>query len=213
MTEFNDLLSDIRESKRFMTLDEAIARDSAGYNNPNHVNAKFRVLDHVFNTIGNGIDNVVEFFEQYSLHHGELVAPLAESDAEQRPFNPYPNFKKSYSLVWSEGCIGELPTDWIEGAIWFYNECRTYFQNGAVGHWGSYNGTVSPVWGKAIARYKTPDITDEEFFAAVTKAYNVEFNGDLPDFLSRRWEIQKTTCMSFIEETLEFLQKELDSRK
>lgn len=48
MTEFNDLLSDIRESKRFMTLDEAIARDSAGYNNPNHVNAKFRVLDHVF---------------------------------------------------------------------------------------------------------------------------------------------------------------------
>lgn len=111
-----------------------------------------------------------------------------------------------------DALFNSLPPAAGEGAIWFYSECLTYFQNGAVGYWGSYNGTVSPDWGKAIARYKTPDITDEEFFAAVTKAYNVEFNGDLPDFLSRRWEIQKTTCMSFIEETLEFLQKELDSR-
>lgn len=46
-------------------------------------------------------------------------------------------------------------------------------------------------------------MTKEEFHAAVSKAYNLEYNGDTKEFIKAGWEKEKVRIKEFLDETLE----------
>lgn len=56
--------------------------------------------------------------------------PMIKYWLEGRPhaFDPYPNFKEQYSVIYQAPKFLELGKEWIEAAIWFYESCREYFE-------------------------------------------------------------------------------------
>ena len=151
-------------------IDYATYNHQTLYASPSYEQSKLKVLDHMFNVIGNGITDS-EFFttpltevqaletqkwynvntvwcgykrvcitdlsfvfpdyshlpiystEQFDC---EEVKLWRKSDVSYK-FEPYPNFKKEYSLVWKYN-IKELGIEWIQTAIWFYEKCKEWFE-------------------------------------------------------------------------------------
>ena len=161
--------------------------DFATYNYPvlyastSYEQSKLKVLDHLFNVIGNGI-NETEFYTKpltklqtletqkwYSVdkvwsgykrvcitdlsfvfpdyshlpiyavepNDCEEVKLWRESDVSYK-FEPYPNFKKEYSLVWKYD-MKTFGNEWIEIAIWFYEKCKEWFETEVKDNSNFYN--------------------------------------------------------------------------
>jgi hypothetical protein len=206
---------DVLASKRLMTLDEATFKYLSMWGKPrgNPLSARFRFLDYVFNTIGNGLRSKGELFNAYSIANDAVGDVIPPSDDPLDKKNPYPNFKKEYSTIYSVP-LKDMPTDWLEGVLWYYEECKTYFENGAEGYSYAYPSKQNrdDELAKYIEKYRKDGQSEEEYFAAVSNAYECEFRGDIPDFQTRRWEKEKARILDFISNTMEYIKEELDKR-
>lgn len=116
-------------------------------------------------------------------------------------WNPYPNFNKRYSAIWFPEFREVAGDEWVAEAVWYYGKCREWFMTNSNEYHGSYP-TGNP--GKD-AQYMVDMIkqrdrydTDEEF----SKAYGLEYTGDMSDFMTRRSQKTIDEALAFIDETI-----------
>ena len=126
-------------------------------------------------------------------------------DCKDYPWTPYPNFEKKYSTVY-EPEFKYLGKEWIEAAIWFYEECVKFFNN------------TPELYAYAYPR-KSQRETDNRLYDArvrlqsyksneeISEAYECEFDGDIDKFLRLRWEKELSRIDRFISETLSYLRE------
>lgn len=206
---------DVLASKRLMTLDEAVYSYSKSWGRVagNPLSARFSFIDYVFNVIGNGLHSKGELFSAFSISNDAVGEVMQASDAPMELKNPYPNFNKNYSTIYSVP-LKDLPTDWLEGVLWYYEECKTYFENGAEGYSYAYPSKQNKDedFLKAFERYRKEGQTEEELYAEVSKAYELEYRGDVQDFQQRKWDKEKARILDFIGDTLTYIKGELDKR-
>lgn len=188
-------------------------------------NVRFSVMDQTLNVIGNGIRSKGEFLSHISVPAGTQVSDVLPPENAERPkymedyvFTPYPNFNKQYSLVWRMP-LAAIPTAWLEEAVWFYGECQKFFAGPDANNYSyayppakqnSSNGLAR--WQEIVDRRRAEGQDDAQLAASMTKDYEVEYRGDLEDFLIRRWAKEKAKIDAFITETLTLLHGELTSR-
>lgn len=256
---------------RILTPDEFIIRAVNAYpslyGSPTYEEAKFRIFDHIFNTIGNGVrkhdfvgtpvteretDDAQKWFCCSEAAYGysktrqlddcniqmpdseslECVVPVdemkdhpnivywVEFDTSYKRI-PYPNFKKTYSLVWKSDPVklDVLGPKWIEGAIWFYSKCLEYFNDTeACSHYSvAFPKATEDETENTVEQYKKflCDVQKYPTNEDISKAYECEFIGDRNDdadvaaFISRRWDKEHAEILAFIEETLGHLKGQL----
>lgn len=126
-------------------------------------------------------------------------------DCKDYPWTPYPNFNKRYSTVY-EPEFKDLGKEWIEAAIWFYEECVKFFNN-------------TPEWYVDAYPCKSQRETDNQLYdmrvrlqsyksnEEISEAYECEFDGDIDKFLRLRWEKELSRIDRFISETLSYLRE------
>ena len=126
-------------------------------------------------------------------------------DCKDHSWTPYPNFEKKYSTVY-EPEFKDLGKEWIEAAIWFYEQCVEFFQ------------TTPEQYVYAYPR-KSQRETDNLLFMArwmvlsyksnkeISEAYGCEFDGDFDKFLRLRWEKDLSRIDRFIFKTLSYLRE------
>ena len=126
-------------------------------------------------------------------------------DCKDYPWTPYPNFEKKYSTVY-EPEFKDLGKEWIEAAIWFYEECVEFFNNTPEWYVYAYpckfqRETDNRVYDMKVRlqSYKT----NEE----ISEAYGCEFDGDIDKFLRLRWEKDLSRIDRFISKTLSYLRE------
>lgn len=208
---FNVIGNGIRDDEELL---EEISYDSCAheFNETDHIKGSFYYgyteMDEVKDDNGNiiasfpKVGSSITIPERDKNKHPEVVKWLRCS---AYPFKPYPNFKEDYSLVYKAPIFLELGNEWIFSAIRFYESCRTWFQTNECKYHGAFpcenededNRRISQMEG-FLKKYKTHD--------EITKAYECEFNGDVVDFMIRRWEIERTRIHKFIDKTVDMLQ-------
>ena len=126
-------------------------------------------------------------------------------DCKDYPWTPYPNFEKKYSTVY-EPEFKNLGKEWIEAAIWFYEECVEFFNNTPEWYVYAYpckfqRETDNRVYDMKVRlqSYKS----NEE----ISEAYGCEFDGDIDKFLRLRWEKDLSRIDRFISKTLSYLRE------
>ena len=134
--------------------------------------------------------------------HPEVILWI---DCKDYPWTPYPNFEKKYSTVY-EPEFKDLGNEWIEAAIWFYEECVDFFNN-------------TPEWYAYAYPCKSQRETDNRVYdmkvrlqsyksnEEISEAYECEFDGDIDKFLRLRWEKELSRIDRFISETLSYLRE------
>jgi hypothetical protein len=127
--------------------------------------------------------------------------------------NPYPNFEKDCSIVWSSD-FKSLGQEWREIAIWFYTKCHEYFYDQYQCYSYDYSFPYFDTYqNRDLTHHRLEDfqkhIKDKyESYEALSKAYGVEgYNGDDYDFLVRRWQKEKTRIIAYINETIKYLEE------
>lgn len=186
--------------------------------------SRFRVMDQIFNVNGNGIRSKADFLAYISVPAGTPISDVVPPDTAVKPKwgddvrAPYPNFQTRYSLV-GDCPMKDIPTDWLEEMIWFYNECINFFNGPNVSAYShaypctSTIGSSLESWTESLAKRRKEGQTDAEHYAAITKDYECEFNGDVEEFVKRRWATELARIMSFINDTIAAAEKELKKRK
>lgn len=184
----------------------------------------FSMLDDIFNGSGSGINSKGDFFNYISVPADTkftiVLPPSVEAPKHMETYvaKPYPNFKERYSLLY-EMQLKDMPIEWVEAALWFYTTCRNFFLGDKVGHYHyAYPSAKNPEnqlkqWTEALEKRRKEGQTDEQFYAAVTKDYETEYNGDLEDFLKRHWEKELNRILKFISKTRSKLNREIKKRK
>jgi len=124
-------------------------------------------------------------------------------DCKDYPWTPYPNFQKKYSTVY-EPEFKDLGNEWIEAAIWFYEECVEFFNK--TPEWYAYaypcksqRETDTRVYDMKV-RLRSYKSNEE-----ISEAYGCEFDGDIDKFLRLRWENDLIRIDRFVSETLSYL--------
>lgn len=126
-------------------------------------------------------------------------------------FSPYPNFKKRYSMVWEDD-IAVLDISWLLAAQDYYQKMQKFFNSENVHHYSSacppegqkLNQMIQDM-DKAFTRYKTEGMSEEDYRAAVSKAYECEYTGDTKLFIQTRWSKELGRIHTFLDDTLKRL--------
>lgn len=143
---------------------------------------------------------------------------LRAGDADSISF--YPNFQKEYSMMWDD--ISELDISWTQEALFFYNSAKNFFTGPNNHLYSSACPRLSDKKGwefkikeyeESFNKYKKPDQTQEDFYFEITKAYNTVYNGDTKFFIALRWKNELDRILSFIDETIERLQEDLNIKE
>lgn len=157
---------------------------------------------------GKSIDGV--FSESEKVLHPEVKKWVGFNTV--RNFDPYPNFSKEYSTFWQID-TSILSQEWIGEIIWFYKKCQDFF-NGPDAHTYHYavpknekklQSTIN-AFENAFNRYSKDCNTEEEKNEAISNAYNLKYDGDTLDFITRKWETELNRILTFIDETITMLE-------
>lgn len=181
-----------------------------------------------------GYTEVTSYGEEYDLDDERFLMPVNGSDLEElfseaekadhpevkrwikvnanTKFIPYPNFEKTYSIVWRMD-TALLTEEWIDEIIWFYRKCEEFF-DGPNSY--EYHSAI-PADARQLERrvkdqdqhltkYMKADKPVEECWADITAAYGTEYRGDTLDFLQRRWEKEHNRIRAYITETIAMLE-------
>jgi len=119
-------------------------------------------------------------------------------------FRPYPNFQKQYSLIWKLPEIFSLLNDeWKKEIIWFYEKCEFAINNGCFKNYSEFPTGSKKIDQRHVEEMKKfiGDRTNEQ----VSKDYEVYFDGNVEDFLNRKWLKTKKEYLEFIKETIEYI--------
>ncbi len=131
-------------------------------------------------------------------HHPDIVFWM---DSGYCKWNPYPNFKKQYSIIWKADFRKVAGDDWVKEAVWYYGKCREWFAANS----NQYHGAYPTGDQRKDTRYLDEMITARDRYEsdeAFSKAYGHEYTGDMHDFMTRRSEKTKADVIAFIDETI-----------
>lgn len=135
-----------------------------------------------------------------------------EEDLSDNVLVPYPNFQKSSSLVWKVD-LRALDVSWAEAAKVFYLQAKEFFNSKEINRYSD----AFPVQGEKreeeIRQYTEiftrigAKKSQEEQYAYITQQYGfgVEYNGNVVEFLEKRWNLRKIEISQFLDDTLEHL--------
>lgn len=127
-------------------------------------------------------------------------------------FVPYPNFDDKYSLVYRTN-FKDLDPKWHSAAIWYYTKCLEYFNSeksstyhyafpktfdNPIDEYRNSNEQILSGWKTALDRYDSNE--------SISEAYEQEYNGNLEEFVTTRWNNEKARIIKFINDTIEMLQ-------
>lgn len=218
----------ISEGRVILTPRQMVIRSAARYPalySGQFEEVRFKVMDQIFNVLGNGIRSKSEFLAHISVPTGTVISnEMPPENAEKTKWDkmyvrtPYPNFQKKYSLV-GEVPLENIRTDWLEEMEWFYMECQKFFAGENVNHYPyafpSSNTGASTVkeWTEIAERRTAEAKSPEEFQKAWVRDYESEYHGDIEDFLTRRWAKKLSEIETFITGTIDLLHGELTNRK
>ena len=166
--------------------------------------AKFKVFDQLFNTIGNGISNDKELLEELTYYEfdKDRAMELVLKDFD-RFRDPYPNFQKKYSVVWTSN-FKEFGPEWCDAAIWFYDVvCREYFDDGAYDYYEKYpcaNNRETQDRIRAMNQIALR-VSKEELL----REFSLDYNGDMHEALCNKWNNQLQNIYKFIDNTVDML--------
>ena len=131
---------------------------------------------------------------------------------------PYPNFYTRYSLLHLIE-LEKLDDSWLQAGISYYVGCREFFNGPDAVHYHSAWPADPKKQVQLILDYETSIArcikgidSQNEQWAAVSKAYEVAYKGDTALFIQERWKKENTRIGAFIEKTLMMLQENLDKR-
>lgn len=165
-----------------------------------------KVITYMYETIQRTIPDTmgprVTVFEMDKPFHPDMKV-WKEEDNE--PFSaPYPNFDKEYSLIYKVD-LSEHGLEWIDAAIWFYEECRCFFRGPNVSQYHDAFPCETPEKTlRCIEDYQNA-LTKYTSYDAITNAYGVEYRGDIEDFILRRWTKTLGEIYVFLDEALQYL--------
>ena len=235
-------------------------------------NGKLSLLDHIFNTIGSGIDTSEEFIKLISGKNNNVdlsvikdsyskdkysgythVNVILEDDDDitlnyipdkyslmfpardkknfmhislenqhkypdvilwkkmkniQHIFTPYPNFEKIYSTIYKIDFdkLQNHREEWINIMIYFYTYCKNYFESKeSLGYENAFPSNSKEKDLKRIEDYQC-HMKKYESNEAISEAYELEYNGDIEDFITRRWEKDKSEWIEFCNDSINFLE-------
>jgi hypothetical protein len=126
-------------------------------------------------------------------------------DSRRYPWHPYPNYKEEYSIVYRSN-FKELGNEWIDAAIWYYEQAQEYMKTIPNGYHGAYPTGDAKEDARLIKGY-------EEFMdkyktnAEVSAAYGVEYNGNLEEMVAARWKKEHARINEFITNTINYLKE------
>lgn len=213
--------------------------------------SKMAVLGHMFNTIGSGthdfintitgkpldFNTIKDFFGDIAVYQyqkngkSKLITNLNDEDENfvypiekdiNYFHNPYPNFQKQYSLVYSSN-YPLMDNEWKRAALDFYLYCKDFFNNPERSKTYHYSFEFDSL--DSLSDSQKRDIKDMKqrihnlSAKKISKDYGTEFIGspknddDIANFLKNRWLKEKEKIYKFLDETISMLEKDLNLTK
>ena len=213
--------------------------------------SKMAVLGHMFNTIGSGthdfintitgkpldFNTIKDFFGDIAVYQyqkngkSKLITNLNDEDENfvypiekdiNYFHNPYPNFQKQYSLVYSSN-YPLIDNEWKRAALDFYLYCKDFFNNPERSKTYHYSFEFDSL--DSLSDSQKRDIKDMKqrihnlSAKKISKDYGTEFIGspknddDIANFLKNRWLKEKEKIYKFLDETISMLEKDLNLTK
>lgn len=125
------------------------------------------------------------------------------SDKTETQRVPYPNFDEKYSLIYKTN-FKELGEEWIDAAIWFYEDAKKWFETKSKYYHYAYPSHSERKDQSLIDSFteKFQKYSDND---SISKDYGVEFHGDIDDFARRRWQKELTRINTFIDNSIQML--------
>lgn len=170
-----------------------------------------------------GYENVKKFpsGNEYPVGHSSVVA--LESDKHLYPnikywldntmydWTPYPNFKEDYSIIYRSNFL-TYGDEWLKAAIWFYERAYAFFMERS-----QHYPYAFPCKTKQETNRRTKDMEEMlkkySSFEEISEAYECEFNGDVVDFQTRRWNKELERILKFIVNTIDLLKSNLKDKQ
>lgn len=116
-------------------------------------------------------------------------------------WRPYPNFQKRYSAIWFPNFRKVAGDEWVAAAVWYYGKCRDWFATDGNKYHGAYpSGNQAKDAQYLTEMFKQRDRYESD--EAFSKAYGLEYTGDMVDFMTRRSAADQAKCLEYIEETI-----------
>lgn len=140
---------------------------------------------------------------------------------EQSDFVPYPNFQKKYSTLFRKEIQPLLNESWLTAMKFFYKECKEFFNSERIHDYHYYfpraedNNKWKKIindYSKSFKKYEDGSKNNEEVYDKISKAYELQYNGDIKQFIINRGNLNKKENLNFIEEAfseIDFLLKKL----
>lgn len=152
----------------------------------------------------NKYENIIALESEKHLYPNVKLWVKSNGKDEYPDFRvPYPNFEEQYSIVHRTQFF-EFGEEWIGAAIWFYEQCNTFFDEKS-----EYYHYAYPSHNKKQDERLVRDLSERfrmySSYEEISKAYGVEFYGDIDDFARRRWQEELKDIRLFINKTINML--------
>lgn len=206
---------DIEKSKRYLNETSFV-----GYSKVNEIDLGSRVLKTPdFSSIV--IENI---FEEDKKNYPEVIHWIGSNPKldkidimEERKglnieakFRPYPNFSDKFSILWNnkDEMLNILSEDWIKEIVWFYKSSLEAINQGCFKDYQEFpTGSQKE---DQIRIEEMKQFVRNKTFEQITKDYEIEYNGDMEDFLTKKWLKNKDHYINFINKIIDVFESELN---
>jgi hypothetical protein len=161
--------------------------------------------------------------EEDKVKHPDVVHwTLCRGYGEEKPFlyNPYPNFRKEYSVIYQCPEFLELGDEWLKAAIKFYEYCQQFFVDYAPHYHSAFPTHSAGGDERRLADFAEMIGREDKYetFDDITKGYNyrtpedkwIPYEGDNHEFLTLKWQRQLEGINEFLTETIKLLNSKLE---
>lgn len=126
-------------------------------------------------------------------------------------WTPYPNFKEDYSIIYRSNFL-TYGDEWLKAAILFYEQAYAFFMEHPQRYLYAF-----PCATENETKRRTKDMEEMlkkySSFEEISEAYECEFNGDVVDFQTRRWNKELERILKFIVNTIDLLKSNLKDKQ
>lgn len=142
---------------------------------------------------------------------------VSKSKIKKNNFEPYPNFQKKYSIVWTPE-IDKFDLPSLKEILWFYQECLKYFNSEHKYSIFIRAKDNTPQFDNLVINYKDKfkkffdeSETEEEAFELISKSYNCQFKGDIKEFIFNKANSELNYALTFINETINMIENKINN--